>query len=129
MAKKIIKKSNPIGRPSKYNPDNLPDMSQIINVLMSQGACKLEVAVALGICKDTLNEWCKEYPAFSAAIKRGVELSEVWWRRKGRENVDSKEFNSTLWYMNMKNRFKWADKVETTGTITVKQEDAIKDLE
>jgi hypothetical protein len=37
----------------------------------------------------------------------------------GRKNIANKGFNSVLWYMNMKNRFGWADtqSIEHKGSI------------
>lgn len=107
-------KSGAGGRPSKYQ-GTMP--SKLIE-LMQKGASKAEVAADLGISRDTLHEWEKDpnKPEFSDAIKRGEELSQAWWMRMGRENLQNKDFSATLWYMNMKNRFGWRDKQEVSGT-------------
>ena len=103
-----------MGRPSKYKPE----MCDTVIELMREGASLVEVYAALDIDDDTLYDWCKEdsprfKPEFSDAVKMGRRLSHAWWERHGRQQLDNKEFNSTLWYMNMRNRHGWKDRQET----------------
>jgi len=106
-----------MGRPTKYKPE----MCKTVVELMSEGASQYEVLATLGISEDTFYRWKKENEEFSESIKRGSQLSQAWWEKKGRISLDDRQFNSTLWYMNMKNRFKWADKqeVKNEGSVTI----------
>jgi hypothetical protein len=111
----------PAGRPTKYDTSWMLDK---ITEVMAEGASKAEVCAELDISFETLNQWKKdpEKFEFSEALKKGELLSQMWWERKGRKNLENKDFNYTGWYMNMKNRFNWADKHEHTG----RDGDAIK---
>ena len=106
-----------MARPTKYKPE----MCKTVIDLMQEGASQQEVLAALDISNDTFYRWKKENEEFSETIKRGIQLSQAWWEKKGRISLDDRQFNSTLWYMNMKNRFKWADKqeVKNEGNITI----------
>ena len=106
-----------MGRPTKYKPE----MCETVIELMKEGASQYEVLATLGISEDTFYRWKKENEEFSESIKRGSQLSQAWWEKEGRISLDDRQFNSTLWYMNMKNRFKWADKqeVKNEGNITI----------
>ena len=99
-----------MARPSKYNPD----FNNKIVDLMSEGASIQEVCLELGICKQTLYNWIEEHPEFLDSKKKGEWFSEGWWMREGRINLQNSKFNYTGWYMNMKNRFGWADKTDVT---------------
>lgn len=109
--------AHPGGRPTKYDPS----MCQLAIYHMSEGASKIEVMAALGLkSTTTFYEYVEKFPEFACAVKQGEVLSQAWWMSKGRQNIDTKEFNSTLWYMNMKNRFGWADKQEIKQDSNVK---------
>jgi hypothetical protein len=102
-----------MARPTDYKPE----MLEIVEREMSEGASKVELCAELGICYQTFLDWqnpskSNHIPAFLESIKRGEKLSEAWWLRQGRKNLENKEFNPTLWYMNMKNRHGWRDKQE-----------------
>jgi len=112
-----LKMVRDMGRPTKYKKE----MCETVIELMREGASQEEVIGSLDISKDTYYRWKEEHEEFSDAIKRGVRLSQTWWERQGRISLKDREFNYTGWYMNMKNRFRWADKqeVKNEGNITI----------
>lgn len=103
-----------MARPTKYDPSK----NQSVIDLMSEGASIVEVAAMLDISRSTLYEWIDQHIEFSDTIKKGMELCQAWWERQGRKNLDNRDFNPTLWFMNVKNRFKddWRDKQEHDHT-------------
>lgn len=107
----------PAGAPEKYKPEYADTLLE----LMKEGASMEEICLELDICKQTLYTWFKKHPELLDAKKKGKTFSEGWWKREGRVNLQNKDFNSTLWYMNMKNRFGWSDKTETDITSKGKQ--------
>ena len=106
-----------MGRPTKYKKE----MCETVIELMREGASQDEVIGHLDISRETFYRWKEENEEFSDSIKRGVRLSQTWWERQGRISLKDREFNYTGWYMNMKNRFRWADKqeVKNEGNITI----------
>jgi hypothetical protein len=71
---------------------------------------------------DLWERWIEEEEQFSETIKIGKLISEAWWNKTGRENLENKDFSFTGWYMNMKNRFGWRDSIETKQTHTISAE-------
>lgn len=122
----------PGGRPTIYNPEwveKLPDM-------FKDGQSITEVAVELGIHKDSLYEYAKVYPEFSDALSRGKQLSQAWWERQGRTGLyktseydgESKvsttvSINEKMWAKNMSCRFPadWTEKkqLEHSGSVKI----------
>ena len=105
------------GRPKK-GLDVLPaDWEQSVLDMYKEGCADVEIMAYLSISRDLFYRWLDEEPQFSDAIKRGRTLSESWWTRHGRKMATGEaEGNPTTWIFNMKNRFKWTDKVEQSVT-------------
>ena len=111
-----------MARPTKYKPEHC---DRII-ALMKEGASIEEICLELDICKQTIYNWFDNHPELLDAKKKGEDFSKGWWMKQGRTNLKDKEFNYTGWYMNMKNRFGWADKQQTDVTTGGEKIDSIK---
>jgi hypothetical protein len=101
---------------------------QVVVELLAQGLAKIEVAAELGIRRSTLDEWQETYPEFAEAMREGLELSEAWWHKQGRENLKHNGFQTPLYKFNMAHRFKIYDRIETNHITHVTQEEALKQL-
>jgi len=107
------------GRP-RASLANLPDdWKKTIIDYMADGASLKEVYPLLGITKHTHYSLMENVEEYSDTIKRGKALSEAYWERLGRINLENPKFNHVLWYMNMKNRFNWSDRQEVDHNINV----------
>lgn len=102
----------PAGRPTIKLTDLPSGWKEMIIELSKEGASIVELAVELGVSRDTFYALSEREDEFSDTIKICKEHCEVWWLKKGRKNLENKDFSFTGWYMNMKNRFGWRDKTE-----------------
>lgn len=102
-------------RPTKYTED----LCDKVIEFMRQGMSIEEVCYELNIAKQTFYNWSDRHPEFLDAKKRGEDLSKGWWMKSGRINLENKDYSPTLFYMNMKNRFGWADKQEVKQTVNM----------
>lgn len=96
--------------------DNTKDWIGRIKAMYAEGASDAEVAASEG---HTLRAFYKEIndnPKFAEFIEFGRTLSQAYWEKMARKNVDNKGFNTSLWTFYMKNKFGWADKVESSNT-------------
>lgn len=90
-----------------------PSKVTIIRDIYNDGGSDVEVASALGLTLNKFYELCDELPELNTIVELGRTIAEAWWMAKGRGNLWNKEFNSSLYNFQMKNRYGWADKVDT----------------
>lgn len=90
-----------------------PSKTDIIRSIYTEGGSDVEVASALSITLNKYYELCDEIPELNTIAELGRTVAEAWWMAKGRSNLWNKEFNSSLYNFQMKNRYGWADKVDT----------------
>jgi hypothetical protein len=85
---------------------------------MSGGLSFESFAGVINVNQDTLHEWVKVWPEFSEAKKLAFAKCQLWWEKVGISGLWSTKdssFNTGVYCFNMKNRFKWTDKVEVSG--------------
>lgn len=81
-----------------------------------QGFSDAEVAAAMNITIRAFHQQLADNPTFQKLVEFGRTLSLAFWEGLARKNVGNKSFNSPMYAFYMKNKFGWADKVETTNT-------------
>lgn len=96
--------------------------------LYQEGADDVEVASALGLSEQRYAQIYEENIQFKKIVDLGRTMSKAWWYAVSRRNLLSKGFQGTTWGMNMKNRFKWADKVDV-GEKSLEGPDDVRELE
>ena len=102
----------PAGRPTKYDPKFCEAAIEV----MSQGFSKTAFAGSIGVCRDTLNEWAKEHPKFSAAINV-AKAGRVYSLEKDLLNAESGPIvTSRIFALKNADPEEWRDKPEESAT-------------
>ena len=103
---------------SKYKPEY---NDKVID-LMKSGKSKVEVAAELDITEDTLYDWIKRQNLFRESIKKGEVHLKKWWIEKGKEAIDKRYYQASMFVWMTKNILGWADREEIThsGEMTIK---------
>lgn len=124
------------GRPTLYK---LEYCDRLIEH-MGKGLSFEAFAGLIGVSKQTLYDWEKTHAEFLDAKHRATEACRYWWEKQGVDGLftettrDGREsttrsINARIWEINMKNRFKWKDRIEHSGEIdTSGTKDKIKSL-
>jgi hypothetical protein len=104
-----------VGRKQKTLKDlNLPKnwKDQVLK-FTSQGLSKEEIYLRYFRINPQLFEaLCQRDIEFSLTIKKAEILCKGWWIEQSRKSLKRKNYQSALWFMNMKNRFGWKDKTD-----------------
>lgn len=108
------------GRPSKYDKN----YCEMLITHMADGLSFESFGGVVSVNRDTLYAWEKAHPEFSDAKKSGSAKCQLYWEKVGRDGLYheviktddgttvNRSINSAIWIFNMKNRFKWRDRIE-----------------
>lgn len=83
---------NKAGQPTKYKEEYCKD----IITLASGGLHMYAIAVTWDVCYDTLSEWRKVHPKFSAAYARARTIQTSSLLNKLLQNIGNKDFNHNI---------------------------------
>lgn len=114
------------GRPTLYKSEYC---DQVIGFL-NEGMSIASIARELQVAKKTLYNWMEEHEEFLHAVKKGIDFSQGWWEEHGRKQLQNKDFNHVLWYMNMKNRFRedWIERQEVKTDSTADEANKAREI-
>ena len=70
---------NPIGRPSLYRQEYC---EQVVTAMYDEGISLFAFAGLIGVDKDSVYEWIKVHPEFSAAVKRAHAARLLFLERR-----------------------------------------------
>jgi uncharacterized protein (DUF2267 family) len=115
----MAKTKNKVGRP-KDTLETLPELwyNEILDLYKEGGSDEEAKALlwnmrnknGLKFSNNLFERWIEEEEEFWETIHAGRMLAASWWHKNGRENLGERNFNYQGWFMQMKNRFGWADK-------------------
>lgn len=109
---KIVKTSQ-LHKEIRYHADNYkykPEYRDLVRETIKEGDTINAFCVEVGVCKETVKRWREEHPDFDEAVRSALCHSELWWERLGKNNVGNSDFNTTLYIIQMRNRFGWLGK-------------------
>jgi len=76
--------------------------------MMAEGRSINEVCAEFHIVFRTFKRYTEEFPLLGEALAFGKELSLAWWEAQGREGLHDRTFQTALYQIHMRNRFKWS---------------------
>lgn len=95
-----------------------PEWQEEMASLYTQGASDTEVMCALHLTYGSFRHLYNDMTGsnFKEMVDMGRLYSQAFWERAGRTNIGNKNFNTSLYNINMQNRFGWAAKSEESKT-------------
>lgn len=106
--------SNPVGRPSKYDPT----YNDKVIELGKQGKSFEQMASILGVGITTFKRWREEHEEFRTALEDAQGFAQTWWEDMAQsylvESKDTEKLNTGLWSRSMAARFpnNYSDRVK-----------------
>ena len=96
----------------------VPEWRKTLLGLYDQGASDREVMRELGLTPGAFEVLYNDMieSDFRELVDIGHVYAHAWWEGQGRKNLTTRGYNTSLWTINMKNRFGWSEKTEQSLT-------------
>ena len=110
--------TNPVGRPSKYDPA----FCEVAIELGKVGKSTEAIGATLLVGTATLYRWRDEFPEFREALELAKDLELLWWENMAQENLintyQGDSLNASVWSRSMAARFPKKYRESTKQEIT-----------
>jgi DNA-binding XRE family transcriptional regulator len=105
----------PGGRPTLYKPEYCKALVEH----MSKGFSYETFGAVVNVSKQTMYDWEEKHPEYVDAKKEAFLKCQLFWENIGIEGIwnepNGRTLNTGNYCFQMKNRFKWSDRVELSG--------------
>jgi hypothetical protein len=105
----------PVGRPTKYDAKYCQQLIEH----MAKGYSYETFGASINVAQSTVKLW-ENNQEFSAAKKEAFDKCRFFWESIGIQGIwshkDGPTLNTGNYVFQMKNRFKWTDRVEVQGS-------------
>lgn len=99
------------GAPTLYRPE----YCQLVIDEMKTGASVVSFAAKIGVHRETVFQWARTIPEFSASLKQAQQIAQAWWENLMRATAAGQaKGNLGAQIFWMKNRFRedWKDRYD-----------------
>lgn len=136
MAKDTKSKKHAGGRPTKYKPEYCQGIIAYFDIkpyknetgkgkkVANDLRFLSQFARSVGVCHETLHEWCKIYPEFSAAYKKAKDMQREHLITCGLLGF----YNPAAFIFTAKNIAGMRDKTETVHDVADELKDFLKEI-
>lgn len=109
-----------VGRPSKYDPK----FCDMLIEHMAKGFSYETFGASINVAQSNVKNWEDAHPEFQASKKEAFDKCRLFWETAGIQGMwntkDGPNLNVGNYVFQMKNRFKWTDRVEVQTNENIK---------
>lgn len=103
------------GQPTKYREE----YCQLLIEHMSAGYSYETFGATIDVARSTVFNWEEQFPEFLDAKRKAFDKCQQFWETIGIQGIwnepNGRTLNTGNYCFQMKNRFKWSDRVELSG--------------
>lgn len=118
---------HPGGRPTDFRPP----MGEEILQLMASGLSLAASAAEIGIHRQRVYEWMEKHPEFADTVRLAQAKRQLFLERRLLSAKEGPVVTSTIFALKNAGPEDWREKqdVELSGSLGIRHEDALSDLE